>query len=143
MRAFMNSDARTREQLLKHCGDLHEDDGVDPRYYFQPDKNVGKRNHKTHQLCDQVAKTLGLVLSGEFRDERLHNLQVISVVPAPNTSQLSVTLQTDNPCDNAEIEEILQRLNAVSGQLRCAVAAAITRKRTPKLLFRLVSPRSA
>ena len=136
----MSFDARMREQLLKHCGDLHEDDGVDPRYYFKPDKNRSKRDHKSRQLCDQVAKTLGLMLAGEFSDERLHNLQVIAVVPAPNSSQLSVTLQTDDPCDNLETAEILRRLNAVRGQLRCAIAAAITRKRTPTLLFRLVSP---
>ena len=136
----MTLDKRTRERLLAHCGELHEDDGVDPRLLFKADKKRNKQNHKTRQLCDQVAQILGLVLAGEFEDERLHSLHVVSVDPAPDDSQLSVTVRTDEPCDNAEMREILERLAAVSGRLRCEVAAAISRKRTPKLLFRVSGP---
>jgi ribosome-binding factor A len=136
----MTLDKRTRERLLAHCGELHEDDGVDPRQFFKIDKQRDKQNHKTRQLCHQVAETLGLVLAGEFGDERLHGLQVVSVEPAPDASQLSVTLRTGDPCDAIEAEEILNRLATVSGRLRCEVSAAISRKRTPKLLFRVIGP---
>ncbi len=136
----MTLDKRTRERLLAHCGQLHEDDGVAPRKFFKADKQRNARNHRARQLCHQVAETLGLALAGEFGDERLHNLQVVSVEPGPDGSQLSVTLCTEGPCGSDEIGEILTRLSMVGGQLRCAVAAAITRKRTPRLVFRVVVP---
>ena len=136
----MTLDKRTRERLLAHCGQLHEDDGVDPRQFFKTDKKRNKHNHKARQLCNQVAETLGLVLAGEFGDERLHGLQVVSVDPAPDASQLSVTVSTDGPCASIETQEILDRLAAVNARLRCEVATAISRKRTPKLLFRVIGP---
>lgn len=136
----MTLDKRTRERLLAHCGELHEDDGVDPRRFFKIDKRRNKQNHKARQLCHQVAETLALVLAGEFGDHQLHGLQVVSVDPAPDASQLSVTLRTDEPCGSAQRQEVLNRLAMVNGRLRCAVAAAISRKRTPKLLFRIVGP---
>ena len=137
----MTLDKRTRERLLAHCGQLHEDDGVDPRQFFKAEKKLNKQNHKVRQLCNQVAETLGLVLTGEFGDERLQSLRVVSVDPAPDASQLLVTLRTDDPCDGSETQEILNRLAAVRGRLRCAVAAAISRKRTPKMLFRVIGPK--
>lgn len=136
----MTLDKRTRERLLAHCGQLHEDDGVDPRQFFKSDKKRNKQSHKARQLCSQIAQTLELVLTGEFADERLHNLHVVSVDLAPDASQLSVTVSPDNPCDNIERQEILNRLAKISGRLRCEVAATISRKRTPKLLFRVIGP---
>jgi len=136
----MTLDKRTRKRLLAHCGELHEDDGVDPREFFKADNNHNKPNRKALQLCQQVAQTLGLVLAGEFGDERLHGLQVVSVDPAPDASQLSVTLQSDDACNSTETQEILNRLATVSGRLRSQVAAAICRKRAPKLLFRVIGP---
>lgn len=139
----MTLDKRTRERLLAHCGQLHEDDGVDPRQFFRKERIRSKQHHKAQQLCKQVAETLALVLAGEFADDRLHNLQIATVEPAPDTSQLSVTCRTETVCTRAESEAILTQLNMVGGQLRSAVAAAITRKRTPKLIFRLVSASEA
>ncbi len=136
----MTLDNRTRERLLAHCGELQDDDGVDPRQFFKTDKKRNKQNYKARQLCNQVAETLGLVLAGEFGDERLHNLQVVSVEPAPDASQLRVTLRSDDPCDSVVAQEIVNRLATISGRLRCEVAAAISRKRTPKLMFRVIGP---
>jgi ribosome-binding factor A len=126
--------------MLEHCDQLHEDDGVDPREYFKSNNRRNKNNHKTSRLCTQVAQTLSLVLAGEFADERLHNLQVLFVEPAPDASQLIVTVQTNSPCDSAGIHELLNLLGSVSGQLRNAVASAISRKRTPKLQFQIIGP---
>ena len=136
----MTNDKRARKRLLASCGQLHEDDGVDLRHFFKTHENRDKQNHKTRQLCDQVAQTLELVLTGDFGDERLHGLQVVSVHPAPDAAQLSVTVRTDYPCDNVEAAKILDRLATISGRLRCAVAAAISRKRTPKMRFRVIGP---
>lgn len=136
----MTLDKRTREQMLALCGELHDDDGVDPRLFFRQEDHRRQSNHKTQQLCKQVAQTLSLVLAGEFGDDRLHHLQVVSVEPAPNASQLSVTFHSDAIRDRGEADAILMQLNMVGGQLRWAVAAAITRKRAPKLVFRLTGP---
>ena len=136
----MTIDKRVREHLLAYCGQLHDDDGVDPRQFFRKEKDRTQQNHKAEQLCKQVAETLSLVLAGEFSDDRLHGLQVEKVEPAPNASQLSVTFRTDTVCSCLETEAILLQINRVAGQLRSAVAAAITRKRTPKLTFRVVGP---
>lgn len=139
----MTLDKRTREQMLAHCGEIHDDDGVDPREFFKTRKARNKKNHKAIQLCRQVAETLGLVLAGEFDDELLHNLQVVSVDPAPDASQLAVALRADVPGGRVDAQEVLDRLAMVAGRLRCAVAAAITRKRAPKLVFHMVGPADA
>ncbi len=136
----MNLDKRTRKRMLAFCGQLHEDDGVDPRRFFETDRRRNKPNYKEQRLCRQVAETLGLAVASEFSDDRLHNLQVIAVDPASNASHLTVTYCTDRACSASETDAILARLNMVKGQLRSAVAAAITRKRTPKLVFRVVGP---
>jgi len=129
-----------RERLLAHCDQLNADDDVDPRQYFKAGSRHRKDDYKTRRLCSQVADTLGLVLAGECRDERLQGLRVVSVDPAPDASQLSVALRTDEPCTDIAHKEILDCLATVRGFLRSAVAAAISRKRTPHLLFRVIGP---
>ena len=136
----MTLSQRMREQMLAHCGEIHDDDGVDPREFFKTRKPRDKNNRKATQLCAQVAETLGLVLAGDFDDELLQNLQVVSVDPAPDASHLSVTLRADVPTGRVEAQQVLDRLAMVAGKLRCEVAAAITRKRAPRLVFHLVGP---
>ena len=139
----MALDRRTRDRMLRHCGQLHEDDGVDPREYFKTESGRGKPNRKVLQLCSQVAQTLNLVLAGEFDDELLHNLQVESVDPTPDASQLCVSVSCVVADETVDSQEILERLAKVAGRLRSEVATAITRKRAPKLVFRVVSPSQA
>jgi ribosome-binding factor A len=98
----------------------------------------GGAGRKTLQLCSQVADTLNHVLSGQ-RDDVLRDLQVMSVVPAPNASQLLVTVYPVSAADTTfDDEEIQGHLLAAVGRLRGEVAASITRKKTPKLLFQIV-----
>ncbi len=89
------------------------------------------------QLCAQVADTLSLVLSGDFGDTVLQSLQVVAVDPAPDASQLVVTVHADLPDETANPAEVLQRLDAVAGKLRYEVARAISRKKAPRLVFRV------
>ena len=99
----------------------------------------GGADRKTLQLCSQVADTLNYVLSGDCDDELLQDLQVMSVVPAPNASQLLVTVYpvvaTEASFDPAEVR---RRLLAAVGRLRSEVAASITRRKAPKLLFQVI-----
>ncbi len=129
-----------RKAMLAHCGEIHEDDGVDPREYFKPDRSEKKEDHKAKQLCRQVAETIDQVLAGETNDELLRALRVAAVVPAPDASRVLVTLHAD--CQPAEFdrEAIEAALAQRQGQLRCAVAAAITRRKAPSLLFSVLGP---
>ncbi len=134
----MKRHKRRRKELLALCDVINEDDGIPPHELKERHANARQVNRKARQLCQQVAETLSLVLSGEFDDEQLQSLLVASVEPAPNASQLLVSLQTDGPCDRQLAEQLLTKLNGISGRLRCEVAAAITRKRAPRLMFRVI-----
>ena len=135
----MTLDKRKLAQMLEHCDEIHADDGVNPRALFKSHKQRNQGNRKARQLCSQVAETLGLALAGDFDDELLHNLQVVSVKPAPDASQLAVGVRADLPQDQIDTQRVLDRLANIAGRLRCEVAAAITRKRAPKLIFHLVA----
>jgi ribosome-binding factor A len=129
---------RMREQMLEMCGEIHADDGVDPRQFFKVSQVRKKEDHKTRQLCRQVAEQIGQILSGEIGDDALHSLRVIDVVPAPNASQLLVTLTTDLAIGEFDRAETERRLSELKGRLRCEVAAAITRRKAPTLDFEIV-----
>ena len=136
----MTLSKRTREQLLAFCGEIHDDDCVNPREFFKPQRNIQKQNRKAKQLCRQVAETLELVLSGECSDELLQSLHVLTVEPAPDASRLLVKLCADVPPERFDRQAILNLVAGQSGRLRCEVATAITRKRTPTLVFDVVGP---
>ncbi len=133
-------DKRAREQMLAHCGEIHADDGVDPRDFFKVGRIFKKEDRKAKQLCRQVAETLDQVLSGETRDDILRGFHVSEVVPAPNSSRLLVTLHADRGVGDFDRKLVEKRLAACSGRLRCEVAAAITRRKTPTLVFNIVGP---
>jgi ribosome-binding factor A len=101
----------------------------------------GRRtDRKTLQLCGQVADTLNYVLSGECYDDVLRNVYVVKVEPAPDASQLLVTVAPYDPNDPAPLDVILARLGHASGLLRREVAATISRRKAPQLLFRVLNP---
>jgi len=134
----MTSDERMREPSLALPGEVCAEDtgflnGHKPRFKSY---NEGR---KAKQLCRQVADTLDLVL-GDCRDDRLQALQVISVVPAPNSSRLLVTVSADLPGAEFDRQEILELLDQQTGRLRGEVAASINRKRVPALAFHVVGP---
>jgi len=139
----MTLDKRAREQMLALCGEIHEDDGIDPRRFFKTRERRKKPDRKTRQLCRQVAETLTLVLSGECRDELLQSLYVVAVEPAPDSSRLMVTVRGDSLGRDGDTRRILERLSEEAGRLRCEVARAITRKRAPQLAFQVTSPTEA
>lgn len=136
----MALDKRTREQLHAHCGELHDDDGVDPREFFKAGRGSRKPDHKTKQLCRQTAETLDQVLAGESADPRLACLRVVAVQPAPDSSRLLVTVLADCLREDFDREESTARLQASAGRFRAALAAAITRRKTPTLAFLLLGP---
>jgi ribosome-binding factor A len=91
------------------------------------------------QLCHQVAETLEEVLA-ECGDALLQGLRVLDVEPAPDASRLLVTMAAGNlPRGNLDLGRVQDHLARASGHLRSEIATAITRKRTPVLVYRLAA----
>jgi ribosome-binding factor A len=120
------------------CDDVREGDGKDPRFDTDnaPSKSVA--NRKARQLCAQVATAIGLAL-GESHNDSLRDLYVESVIPAPDSTQLLVTLVQHQDFNRyttyASADEILVAVHGASGWIRTEVANAISRKRVPQLKF--------
>jgi len=127
-----------RHDLKSLCGELHADDGIDPKEYFRPAGRRRADDRKTRQLCSQISDTLNMLLA-ECGDDVLRNLQVVRVMPAPDVSQLMVVVCPAIDGQPSAPNEVMLRLVAASGRLRAEVATAITRRRAPKLLFQYVA----
>jgi ribosome-binding factor A len=117
-------------------GQVDPDDGLDPREFFKPESRTGGAGRKAQQLSAQVADTLHQVF-GESADATLQSLAVVEVRPAPDASQLLVLVA---PAVGAECtaDEAADALARAGAWLRGEVAKAITRKRAPQLVFRLI-----
>src|SRR5262249_41871944 len=102
---------------------------------------VGAVNRKACQLSRQVAVTLDEVLA-ECGDLVLQGLHVLSVAPCPDASRLLVTVTPvdGRPGTALPPEAVLDHLQRANGHLRCGVAAAVTRRRAPQLIYRLADP---
>lgn len=136
----MNRKFRKKNTSLdRYRAQVHEDDGQDPRYFFRKETKPTQAGRKAVQLCAQVANTLRLLFSGETSDEFLQSLEVIDVSPAPNASQLLVIVAPAAGALELDESHVYAALARAGGWLRSEVAAAITRRRVPRLLFRLVS----
>ncbi|MGY8766879.1 MAG: hypothetical protein ACKVH8_00440 [Pirellulales bacterium] len=95
-------------------------------------------DRKTLQLCNQVFETLSMVLSGEFDDDILLNLEVTEVELMGSASQMLVSLRMLSPMPEVTLVEIMDKLQEVEPDLRMEIAAGINRKKTPKLFFRVL-----
>jgi ribosome-binding factor A len=133
----MNRKRSSKRQMQSLCGEIHPDDGIDPKEFFRPTRKQNGNHRKAYQLCHQVADTLSLALSGETGDE-LRDLRVVSVSPAPDASQLLVLVAPAVEGISLDPNTVAAKLAAAAGRLRSEVAAAVTRKRAPKLLFQFV-----
>jgi ribosome-binding factor A len=109
------------------------------RFQKPLDRASGKvANRKALQLAAQVAETLSQVLQGECDDEILRDLLVTSVVPAPDSTQLLVTVSPAPSAGPVSTTEVMNHLQKARGKLRSEVALAIHRRKTPELLFTFV-----
>ena len=111
--------------------------GTDPSTFFGDEHNDSRRERKVQQLCREVERTLSCAIAA-CGDERLRNLIVISVDPAPDGSRLLVTLCPGLRTLDVDLGTLLERLLDMRGFLRSEIAAAIQRKRTPELTFQIV-----
>lgn len=97
----------------------------------------GHRGHKDLQVCRQVFDALSYAMA-ELDDPQLVDLVLESVTPAPNASRVQVNLMPARAdLDRAAALEALAR---VAPELRGEIAAELTRKRVPELVFHLGYP---
>lgn len=109
---------------------------VEPEARFG-DVHGGRGDHKVQQLCREVERTLGGAL-GECSDERVRNLVVVMVAPAPDASRLLVMVAPmDRSASAAALAEQLASVDRAKGFLRQEIARVLQRKRTPELVFEL------
>lgn len=83
---------------------------------------------------------LEAVLTGEARDADLQGLSVISVVPAPHAGRLLVTVQSWAEEALSHWSVIDEKLRRATPWLRSELAASISRRRIPELVFQLAGP---
>lgn len=95
----------------------------------------GRRGHKDLQLCRQVFDALTYALA-ELDDPLIDELVLESVLPAPSAARVQVTLVPSH--DGLDVDQALTRLHDVAGELREEVAAEVSRRRVPELVFRIV-----
>lgn len=135
----MNALLQRPKKLKLPCDQIGEEDGVDPRRYFDRRRH-GRPRRKVMQLCAQVAEALAYAI-GEDGDERVQALTVLRVLPFPDSSRVLVEAGFTGWVDAIEVERSLASLHAANSRLREKVAASIHRKKTPKLSFRVVPMR--
>jgi ribosome-binding factor A len=94
----------------------------------------GPRSHKDLQVCRQVFDALSYALA-ELDDPVIDDLVLVSVIPAPNAARVQVNLVPAHAGVDREVA--LARLASIAADLRAEVAAEVTRKRAPELVFHL------
>ncbi len=109
-----------------------------PRRGPSASKRPERPDRKTLQMCSQVQHTLDQLLSGELGDDRLRDLYVSQVIPAPDATCLLVSVSPLGFAKDFQPAIVLARLAECTGKMRSELARAINRKKTPDLLFRIV-----
>ena len=92
-----------------------------------------KDARKDMQLCAQVRDAIEMALM-EFEDDAFHGAWVREVQPNPDVKSLLVVIEAQ------DVEAASAALAQLRGRLRYEVTAAIHRKRTPEMSFRVVPP---
>jgi ribosome-binding factor A len=128
---------KQRDAMRALCGEIHEEDGVDPRDFFQAGgSDRHKNDYATLRLCAQVRQTLELSLPGALGEVGL-SLRVESVTPAPDASRLLVSIATDASMTEEDRRWVTERLAELTPWIRSEVASAITRRKAPGLVYAL------
>jgi hypothetical protein len=131
----MVSDSRSDGPLRDLCAEIGQEDGQDPRdFHRKSSRKV--TNRKAIQLCSQVATTIDWMMAGECGDDLLREGRVESVIPAPNSSRLLVTVSVLPDIDR---EQMLRRLTGAGGLFRREIAVVVVRKHVPQLVFCVVA----
>src|SRR5688572_7448850 len=129
----MTTRKRSEDVLRALCGQVFEDDGVNPRRERDGGDGESRRaaGRKDLALCKQVMRALN--------DALLRELAVLNVAPDPDASRVRVYVEPSAVAARAGASAVLEALGRAGGFLRTQVAQAITRKRVPTLVFTLTA----
>jgi ribosome-binding factor A len=94
----------------------------------------GRRGHKDLQVCRQVFDALTYALA-DLDDPVIDELVLASVTPAPSAARVLVTLVPSR--EGLDFDAALLRLHDAAPELREEVAAEVSRRRVPELVFRV------
>ena len=132
--------SRKREKEMRAlCGQLHPDDGVDPREFHDRTRSSRRReDHKLLSLCKQVFRSVSCTLAGECGDAILQDLSVVAIEPKPDATHLLVLVQLTTLKGQVSLDEVRLRLSQVRPFLREQVATAVSRRRAPDLSFQVI-----
>jgi ribosome-binding factor A len=134
----MKRSSRFESILRALCGEPGPEDGCPPAPRSRSSQ-LQRPDRKTWQLCAQALRALEYAL-GEVCPQFLRHVAYIqSVVPAPDASQLLVTVAVRESLAPPEQQQLLTALMERQGRLRAAVATAITRRKAPALTFRVIT----
>lgn len=130
------SKRRQKADAFRHlAGDIGPEDGTDPKGFHAKPWNAPKQaGRKSKQLCAQVRRALDGALA-TASDPVVQALGVVGVAPAPHSGRLRVLVSVPPDVDTRSVVEGLAR---ASGFLRTEVAAAISRRAAPELVFEVV-----
>ncbi len=122
------------EILRELCGEIRDDDGVDPREFKKEERN-NKMTSRDWRLCSQVKRCLVLAVPEALYYKGIPGAEVLSVEPAPDTTRLNVVVSVAIPFLTAAREAIPR----IRGQIRNETARAVYRKRVPDLALEVVA----
>ena len=100
------------------------------------ERRGGRRHHKDLQVCRQVFDALTYALA-EVDDPLIAELVLVSVMPAPSAARVQVTMAPSPTSSEIDRDAALARLHEVAPELREEVAAEVSRRRVPELVFRI------
>src|SRR5262249_18212994 len=130
----MSRRRRKADELNHLAAELGGEDGGDPKEFHAKPWDAPKQAGRTgQQVGGQVKDALHGALGG-CADAVLRGLTVVGVEPAPHTGRLRV-LVTAEAGTRAAAETAVLR---AAGFLRSEVAAAISRRYAPELVFEVI-----
>jgi ribosome-binding factor A len=131
----MSRRKRKADDLMNLAANLSHEDGSDPKEFHSKPWNAPKKgSRKGQQLCGQVKDALSIALPA-CADTVLQEIAIIGVEPAPHTGRLLVLVGRPGDVERATI---LQALSRAAGFLRSEVAATISRRNAPELVFEVI-----
>jgi ribosome-binding factor A len=123
------------DEFQNLAADRSPEDGSDPKEFHQKPWDAPKQaGRKALQLCQQVKDALHDALAA-CGDPAVQAASVLAVEPAPHTGRLRVLLGAPADVGRAAVETGVRR---AAGHLRAEVAAAISRRHAPELVFGVI-----
>jgi hypothetical protein len=120
------------DALRALCARVEEEDGTSPRREHGPRAGSVR---KDRQFSKQVQRALNSAVMAESGSAVLRELVFVSADPAPDATRLRIGVAAPMLVQRIGPTAVLDELRRATGFLRTQVAAVISRKRVPELMF--------